>query len=314
LATFLGTACTAPFLSAAIGTASKYSAVQGAAIFMAVGVGMMFPFLILSAKPGWLKFVPKPGPWMGTFEAAMGFLLLGTVVWLINPLGGQIGAWGMLLALMFLVGVAVAVWVRGKAQNSRVAGRKFVLNATSLGLLALAWLFPFQWMSTVSALEKEDAQREHFLKTGIITEIKKNAEGGELIWPPPFVSSHEIFWVPYDEELVRQFVEGGYTVFVDFTADWCASCKTNLKTSIDVDSTIEAVARLNVVTFEADYTRKDASMKRILERFDRAGVPMYLVYSPNNPDNPRVLPEFLTPQIVLDALEAAGPSAVLPGP
>lgn len=308
LATFLGTACTAPFLSAAVGTASKFPPGQGAGIFLAVGFGMMFPFLILSANPGWLRFVPKPGRWMGTFEAVMGFLLLGTVVWLLNPIRGQIGDWGMLLTLIFLLGVCIAAWLRGKAQFSQSIGRKYLLNVVSIASLALAWLLPFQWMSTIEKLEEHESRYDYFLKQGIITEIKNSAEDGELFWPPPFAKKDELFWVPYDQELVKQFVEGGYTVFVDFTADWCASCKANLKSSIEIDSTEKLMTKLNVVPFEADYTRRDAAMKKILASYDRAGVPLYLVFSPNRPDNPEILPELLTPGIVHNALRKAGPS------
>lgn len=311
LATVLGTACTAPFLSAAIGAASKYPAEQGAWIFMAVGFGMALPFLVLAANPAWLKFVPKPGKWMGTFESLMGFLLLGTVVWLLYPLGEQLGAWGLLLTMMFLLGVSIAVWLKGKVQFNDPLERRLAMNFFALVVLAAAWLVPFQWVSTLEKLEaaqgdeaKLIAMAERIRLTGGNSGLT-DVQWDESRWD---VTDGDIPWVPYDQQLVAQYVDAGYTVFVDFTAAWCASCKANLKSSIDIDRTKQVMRELGVVPFEADYTRKDKEIKEILASYGRAGVPLYLVFRPNETDSPKILPELLTPDIVIDALKEAGPS------
>jgi thiol:disulfide interchange protein DsbD len=309
LATLLGTACTAPFLSAAVGTASKYPAAQGALIFLAVGVGMALPFLILAANPAWLRFVPRPGPWMGTFEALMGFVLLGTVIWIVNPIRGQLGDWGLLLTLMFLLGVSIAAWVKGKVQFSDPLERKIALHAAALVIVALAWCVPFQWWETIGGLQAAQIEYQRLVDKGKLIELTGGAgESHQVTWSPEAWDSEEIPFVPYDEKVVADFVNAGYTVFVDFTADWCASCKVNLKTSIDTDATRALMRELNVVPFEGDYTNNDPVLKRIFNRHGRASVPMYLVYAPYAPDAPQVLPELLTPSIVADALKKAGPS------
>ena len=311
LATVLGTACTAPFLSAAVGAASRFSPGQGAAIFLAVGVGMALPFLILAANPAWLRFIPKPGPWMGTFEALMGFLLLGTVVWLLNPLRGQLGDYGLLLTLVFLLAVAVAVWVKGKIAFADPIGRKAMLNGLALLILALGWMLPFRWMATVDQLMAAQIQQNELIVLGEESQDSQagdsSAHAGRLnfTWPDKGIP-----WKHYKRSRVREFVKQGYTVFVDYTADWCLNCKVNLKSSIDVAQVISLMKQLNVVPFEADYTLRVPEIREDLKRFGRAGVPMYLVYSPGDPDHPQVLPEFLTPQSVIEALKKAGPSRV----
>lgn len=309
LATMLGTACTAPFLSAAVGAASRYPAAQGAMIFLAVGAGMALPFFLLSAQPGWLRFVPRPGPWMGAFEAVMGFLLLGTVVWLLNPLRDQIGDYGLLLSLIFLLLVAMAVWVKGRIQFGDEPARKARLWVITLALIVIAWLLPFRWMSSIDRLRDEVAARRKLIDEGKRYALTGGGErSGPLKWAPDW--NRGINWLGYDEALIRRFAREGYTVFVDFTASWCVNCKANLKSSIDIEGTRRLFRELNVVTFEADYTNKDPQIKASLDKFGKAGVPLYLVYKPGDPDHPEILPEILTPGIVQDALKRAGPSKV----
>ena len=310
LATLLGTACTAPFLSAAIGYAAQLPPAQGTSIFLATGFGMAFPFILLTYNPSWLRFLPKPGPWMGMFEKIMGFLLLGTVIWLLNPLRGQLGAYGMLLTMIFLLAVAIAVWLKGLIQFGDPVERKIKLYGTAVLILLVGWMLPFRWMATIPSLTAEHIEKEDLAADGQLLRelLKEHPDVAEKLVPRPDWSADKIQWRQYRRLLAMLAVEYGYTVFVDYTADWCASCKTNLKTSIDRGETIKVMRELNVVCFEADYTVTRPEITEDLQRFKRAGVPMYLVYSPGNAPNPQVLPELLTPQIVTDALRKAGPS------
>lgn len=309
LATVLGTACTAPFLSAAVGVASKYPANQGAWIFIAVGAGMASPFVLLSAFPAWLKFIPRPGKWMEAFEAVMGFLLLGTVVWLMSPLGALIGAWGVVLAIIWLLGLSLAVWVKGRIKYGDALARKTAINGIALGILLIAWCVPFRWWYNIDKLESQVAEHERLYRLGITTELTGANQGASVTWgPEKWKNDETIPWVPYDQALVRDFVNAGYPVFVDFTAEWCQSCKTNKASSIDTIEIRELLRSLNAVPFEADYTRKQPWMRKVMESYGRASVPVYLVFSPGNPDKPEILREILTPGIVAEALRNAGPS------
>jgi len=319
LATLLGTACTAPFLSAAVAYASRLPTIQGITVFLSVGFGMAFPFIVLGYNPAWVRFVPKPGAWFHTFEAVMGFLLLGTVVWLLNPLRGQLGDLGLLLSLIFLLSVAIAVWIKGKIGFGDPPARKLRLYMTALAVLALGWLLPFRWMSTIDTLIAEHVAEEDYVADGtLLKELLNDPEQGEklsqlLIPRIDWSTANGIPWQPYRRARAMLAVRNGYTVFVDYTADWCASCKANLKSSIDREETIKVMKELNVIPYEADYTLKRPEITADLKKFGRAGVPMYLIYKPGDTDHPEVLPEFLTgPQMVIDALRRAGPSKVQP--
>ncbi len=297
LATLLGTACTAPFLSAAIGYATRLPVIQGTSIFLAVGFGMAFPFVLLTYKPAWLRFIPKPGPWMGVFEGIMGFLLIGTVIWLINPLRRQIGDYGLLLGLIFLLAVAIAAWIKGKIEFGAPMARKVKLYFAAILVLVVGWCLPFRVMATIPELRDRQNEHEELLARGLFAKY-----GKDLDW------SKGIPWQPYVRELATKDVRDGYTIFVDYTASWCASCKANLAAFIDQPDVIATMRELSVIPYEADFSNYNEHIKQDLARFGRAGVPMYLVYSPEQPDNPEVLPELLSQSVIIDALRRAGPS------
>jgi thiol:disulfide interchange protein DsbD len=97
----------------------------------------------------------------------------------------------------------------------------------------------------------------------------------------------------------------GRPVLVDFSADWCLTCQVNKRTSIEVQSVREKIKSLNAITLLADYTHFPDAITTELNHFNRAGVPLVLVYPKNADAQPIVLPEVLTPGIVLDALDRA---------
>ncbi|MFN0069610.1 MAG: protein-disulfide reductase DsbD family protein, partial [Limisphaerales bacterium] len=114
LAVILATPCTAPFLAPALGLAFASNAPTIVAVFSAVAFGLALPYVLLSWNPAWLKWVPKPGPWMGRFKTAMGFPMLGTAVWLYTLAAPHFGKGGWLWLGLFLVVLALAAWVWGE--------------------------------------------------------------------------------------------------------------------------------------------------------------------------------------------------------
>jgi thiol:disulfide interchange protein DsbD len=109
----------------------------------------------------------------------------------------------------------------------------------------------------------------------------------------------------WSDDAVARSLAQGRPVLVDFTADWCLSCKFNERTVLASEQVQSALARTRTQLLVADWTRRDAGIARRLAAHGRAGVPMYLVYSPARPDQPEVLPELLTADTVLSALERA---------
>jgi len=280
LATALATPCTAPFLSIALGFAFSQPPATIVLIFLTVGLGLSAPYVVLSWNPAWLKLLPKPGAWMEKFKIAMGFPMLATVVWLFSVASGSYGK-NVLWLGVFLVIVAFAAWIYGEFVQR---GRKHRIVATIITLMVLAGGYVF-------ALEKELDWREAMPMADTTGSLKESVNG--------------IDWQRWSPEAVAQARAEGHPVIVDFTADWCLTCQVNKKTSIEIPSVRKKLKEINAVALLGDYTHFPDSITSELNRYNRAGVPLVLVY-PKKPDaEPIVLPEVLTPGIVLDALDRA---------
>lgn len=141
LATLLGTACTAPFLAGAMAYALTQPWLKVFLVFTAAGLGMSSPYLVLCAKPAWLKFLPKPGNWMITFKQAAGFILLGTVIWLLWILAHQIDGVGVVWTVAFLGFLAMAAWMLGKISPTWQTGSRLTMWCASIAVAALGFYF-----------------------------------------------------------------------------------------------------------------------------------------------------------------------------
>lgn len=262
LATALATPCTAPFLAPALGYAFTQPPSVVVVMFIGVGLGLASPYLVLSFRPDWLRFLPKPGAWMEKFKIAMGFPMLATVVWLFSLVAPTQGEDGVLVLGLALTLFALAVWIWGE----------FVQRGESRRGLALVICAALLSGSGYLALGK---------------------------------STVGIDWQPWSEEAVAKARMEKRPVLVDFTAQWCLTCKANKKSSIEVESVRNKLKELGAVALIADNTNKREDIAEELAKFQRAGVPMVLVYSRDGSSPPKVLPTLLTPGIVLEALDWA---------
>ncbi|MBU6410727.1 MAG: thioredoxin family protein, partial [Verrucomicrobia bacterium] len=279
LATALATSCTSPFLAGAVGFALPQ---PGAAIvivfFLAIGLGLATPYVVLIWNPALLKFLPKPGPWMEKFKIAMGFPMLATALWLLNLVYDDYGRNVFWLGL-FLVVLALSAWIFGEFVQR---GRKHRAIAFVIALLFLGFGY-------VYALEKGLRWRQPIVPG---TPATAETEGG-------------IVWQPWSRAAVTEARAAGHPVLVDFTADWCLTCQINKRIAIETPAVEQELKTLHAVIFTADYTHYSDSITRELNRYHRAGVPLVLVY-PKDPSAPAiVLPSILTPGIVLNALQTA---------
>lgn len=291
LTTVLATPCTAPFLGTAIGFAFTQPLLVIFLAFTAAAVGLALPYLLLSLNPGWLRWVPRPGAWMIRFKQAMGFVLLATVVWLLSVLGSQLGPEGVVWSLVFLVVVAFAVWMVGQVPHSAGRSARAAWHVAALIIIVGGYLW---------AMETELQWRE------AVGDPSAQASVGDLRWERFSLAD------------LRTRVERGETVFVDFTADWCWSCKVNERTVLASSRVQTRMRDLNVTAVKADWTRRNPEITRLLAKFGRVGVPFYAVFPANRLSQPVALSEVITPASVIDALDRAGPSIAVgaqrPGP
>ncbi|MDQ7813622.1 thioredoxin family protein, partial [Brevundimonas sp.] len=110
---------------------------------------------------------------------------------------------------------------------------------------------------------------------------------------------------PWSPAAVEAALAEGRPVLINFTADWCVTCKINERTSLGSAKVAAAMEAANAVYLVGDWTRRDDAITAELERHGRSGVPLYLLYSPGSPE-PRILPQLLTEGVVIEALGEAG--------
>jgi thiol:disulfide interchange protein DsbD len=262
-ATILATPCTAPFL----GTASAFAFAQPPwitfLVFMFVGLGMTLPYLILAIKPEWLRFLPRPGNWMVRVRQFMGFLLIGTLLWLVWILGQMKGVDAIVQLGAALLLISILAWIKGSFWNPVSTALSRILAATAMCVAIL-------------------------LAAGVYSFVTRPSQ---------------LVWQQFSKDSLEKALASGRPVFVDFTADWCLTCKTNERFAIDTPQVRKAFSKQNAILLRADWTKGDPEITEILKSHGRAGVPMYLVYPRGGKDDePTVLPELITSQTVLDAL------------
>lgn len=272
-ATVLATPCTAPFLGTALGFAFTQSAVIILAMFVAIAAGMSAPYLLLSAQPAWLRFLPRPGPWMVHVKQFMGFLLLATLLFLLYVLGAERGLEGAIWASCFLLVISVACWMKGAFVLPTAPAMKRIIVLALMLLLVIGGGVYFIGDKFQSArIASADSQLR-----------------GD--------------WQRFTPERLQTELEQGRTVFVDFTAAWCLTCKFNEASVLEAQDVREAFDRHGIVKMKADWTNGDPVITKLLQHFGRPGVPLYVLY-PAKDEEPIVFPEVLTKGMVLEKLES----------
>jgi len=226
LATVLATPCSGPFLGSTLTWTVAQPAPVVFAIFTALGLGMALPYVVLTANPGLLKIVPKPGPWMDTFKQAMGFVLLATVIYLMISLRQEL----MLFTVAFLVFVGLGCWWWGRfSVRATNKGRRLATLAVALGIAAIG--------GRVSFVE----------------------------FPSLFETDGTAEWEEFDPALFAEHLDAGRSVLVDFTANWCPNCKYNERFVYDDEQVVAALEDKGVVRIRADLTH-DGARTDMLER------------------------------------------------
>ncbi len=295
--TLLAIPCGAPLLSPALDWASETTR-QGeiglvVVVYLVIGFGMAFPFLVAGAFPELLKFFPKPGEWMETFRKTMGFFLLIAVVWILYsaPLEYRLPTTAFLFALWF------ACWNIGRNQYEIEKTKKKIVGwIVSLVVLSIVGLFSFNLpgVGLKTTLQSADAAK--------LTRWAIRAErAGEL------AQDH---WALFDRATLDRELAKGRVVAVDFTADWCMNCKFLEKTILHTPEIEAEFDSRNILTLTADWTNQDAQTPDVLainELLDAAGarqVPKLMIFTPEKPEKPIVLSGIYTKGALLDALRS----------
>lgn len=274
LAIVVATPCSAPFMAGAVGYALVQPPVASLAIFLSLAIGFAAPFTLVSLFPAIAKRLPRPGAWMDILKRGLAFPMLGAFAWLVWVLTQQAGTTALLAMLICAVVVSFAAWLYGMAQRRRYIGQSYKALLAVTMVLFIAAISPLPGVMHVQLSQPELARVEN------ITHVK---------WSP---------------QTVAEMRGHGKAIFVDFTASWCITCQVNERTSLSTTAVKQALASTNTIYMVADSTKFNADIDDAMTAFGQGGLPLYVVY-PADGSAPKVLPQVLTPTIVVDALNQA---------
>lgn len=272
--TVLATPCTAPFMATAVAWAVTQSLPTTLIVFVSLGVGMSTPYILVGAYPELLRFLPRPGAWMETFKQVSGFVLLGTVVFILS----FIDATAVVPTILLLLGIGVACWIVARTPFTAELRDRLWSWGRAAAVIAVFGVVAFGWLHRIA---------------------NSPADAG---------------WQPFSLEKLKQIaVDEGRTVLVDFSAEWCINCKFFEQTVLHTKPVEQAISRGNVVTMYADYTDYPEEIRRTINALGANGVPVIAIFPGSSPYKPIVFGGGYTKDKLIAALQRAtdrrGPSA-----
>jgi thiol:disulfide interchange protein/DsbC/DsbD-like thiol-disulfide interchange protein len=275
LATLIATPCTGPLLGSVLGFASMFHPVDGLILFSAIGLGMAFPLLIITAFPPLIRLLPKPGPWMVTLKQFFGFCLLATITWLLWVLHAEAPCVTLSIVASGFTLLAFGLWIYGRwgtpvrSLICRFFGKFFALLFILISIFSLI----------------------------------VSVDNRIMLWMMEIVPAPEtIQWERFSQGRLEKELDKGHTVFVEFSAKWCLTCQTN-KLAFLHPSVVQAFRAHHIVALEADWTTGDPAITKMLRSLGRNGVPVYAIF--RRGQEPILLPEIVTPEMIVRAVSTS---------
>lgn len=281
LAIIVATPCTAPLMAGAVGYALVQPPLVALAVFLSLAIGFAAPFTLIAFLPALVQRMPKPGGWMATLKRGLAFPMFGAAAWLAWVLAQQAGSEALAGLLASAVVLSFAAWLYGMAQQRHLMGQSHMALYAVTAVLCAAVIVPIVRL----AQSPQD--------TAIAAASPKAVEGP--------LAGTPVTWSP---QTLASTQGKGRAILVNFTADWCITCQVNERTTLSTAAVKAAMTRTGTVYMIADSTKYNPDIEAALATFGRGGMPVYVVY-PADGSEPKLLPEILSPDIVITALDQA---------
>ncbi len=264
LACVVASPCIAPFMGTALAYAFTAPALLAMLVFLALGLGLALPFLLIGFVPSLARRLPTPGAWMETLKQVLAFPMYLTAIWLLWVLGKQRGVDALALMLVGATLLALGLWC---FERSRWKSHRLGMGlATAMLVLALVPVVAVTRLSLPAATATEGV-------------------------------------VAFSPQLLDRLRADNRVVFVNMTADWCVTCKANEKNVLSSAEFRDALRRVDAVYMKGDWTNVDPAISTFLDQHQAVGVPLYVVYGPGAPPAilPTVLTGAITEDALLRA-------------
>lgn len=268
IATILGTPCLGPFIAPVFTWTLTQPTIVVFSIFGMMGLGMASPFLLTGLVPSMVNWLPRPGDWMVRFKQFTGFILMGTVIWLLVSIDM---AWRVpVLVLLLALGMLVWMWANLAAPHDPFPKR---LRASLAAIVTAAPIFLFGlWMM-------------------------QEYRSGNVADKMP--------WQPFSGEQMVKLRTEGRPMLIDFTANWCVICKINEKIALDRDETVKFIEKNGFVPMLADFTKENPEILKWLREFGQESVPLTIIVPPGKGSEIIALRGQYTQTMLLEKLKQA---------
>ncbi|MCL1531281.1 protein-disulfide reductase DsbD family protein [Xanthomonas nasturtii] len=264
LACVVASPCIAPFMGTALAYAFTAPALLAMLVFLALGLGLALPFLLIGFIPSLARRLPTPGAWMETLKQVLAFPMYLTAIWLLWVLGKQRGVDALALMLVGATLLALGLWC---FERSRWKSHRLGMGlATVMLVLALVPVVAVTRLSLPAATAAEGV-------------------------------------VAFSPQLLDRLRADNRVVFVNMTADWCVTCKANERNVLSSAEFRDALRRVDAVYMKGNWTNVDPKISAFLDQHQAVGVPLYVVYGPGAPPAilPTVLTGAITEDALLRA-------------
>jgi thiol:disulfide interchange protein DsbD len=266
LACVVASPCVAPFMGSALAYALTAQWWIGLSVFVALGVGLAAPFLLIGFVPKLAQWLPKPGAWMNTLKKVLAVPMYLTAAWLAWIVGQQRGVEAVVGLSVGAIVLAMGLyWFERARWGDRTPHKRM-----ATGVMALA-LVPLVFVAQLHAV-------------------------------PKTISQGNVTVVAFDPEVLEQLRKEHKTVLVNITADWCVTCKTNEKNVFDTQEFSTLMKNKNMVYMVGDWTNPDPQISEFLDQQKAVGVPLYQVYTEKTVEQ---LPNILSQNIVQKAVRSS---------
>ncbi|WP_437192840.1 cytochrome c biogenesis protein CcdA [Planctomicrobium sp. SH527] len=272
VATLLGTPCIGPFVAPVFTWSLGQPPVVVFAMFGLMGLGMAFPFLLTGVFPALVNWLPRPGNWMVGFKQFTGFVMMGTVIWLLLSVEME---WRVPV-LVLLLALALFVWLCANLSSPADPFRKRMRGYVLAAATGLPVFVSGLWM---------------------MQEFRPISEND--------VQAHRMPWKPFTEEQLVELRKQGKPMLIDFTANWCVICKVNEKIALDREETIQFVKENGFTPMMADFTKENPEILKYLRQFGQDSVPLTIIIPPGKDSKIIALRGQYTQSILLDKLKEA---------
>lgn len=272
VATLLGTPCIGPFVAPVFTWSLGQPPAVVFGMFGLMGLGMAFPFLLTGVFPVLVNWLPRPGNWMVGFKQFTGFVMMGTVIWLLLSVEME---WRVPV-LVLLLALALFVWMCANLSSPTDAFAKRMKGYLLATVTAVPVFLSGLWM---------------------MQEFRPGSEND--------AQAHRMPWQPFTEEQLVELRKQGKPMLIDFTANWCVICKINEKIALDREETIQFVKKNGFVPMMADFTKENPEILKYLRQFGQDSVPLTIIIPPGKDSKIIALRGQYTQKILMDKLQEA---------